>query len=123
MNCTRVVLLASLAGLFAFTTDAQAGKKLYVGNLPFSSTDRFGIFDPSTTPPTEIQDLGIALHGAKSGTFQNPGNPLPADSSRGIVNPGADGLGDAGFFDVFYTGSPGDFPASSFFDVFLEITD
>src|SRR5689334_14721224 len=123
MNRTCFVLLASLVGPFLFSADAQAGKKLYVGNLPFSSTDRFGVFDPSTTPPTEVQILGVALQDARIGTLQNPGNPLPASSSVGIVNQGPDGLGDAGVFNVFYNGSPGAFPANSFFDVFLDITD
>ena len=86
MNRTCFVLLASLVGSFLFSADAQAGKKLYVGNLPVSPTDRFGVFDPSTTPPTEVQDLGIALQGAQTGTVQNPGNPLPASSSVAILN-------------------------------------
>jgi hypothetical protein len=123
MSRTYLVLLASLAGIVAFTTEVQAGKKLYVGNLPFSATDRFGIFDPSTSPATELQDVGISLNDARIGNLQNPGSSLPAGSSVGIVNPGSDGLGDAGLFDIFCTGSPGDFPASSFFDVFLGITD
>jgi len=62
------------------------------------------------------------LQEARPGTLQNPGSPLPANASVGIVNPGADGLGDAGFFDVFYDGPANDFPARSFFDVFTEIT-
>ena len=123
MRRTHFVLLASLTGMLALATEAQAGKKLYVGNLPYSSSDKVGVFDPSTSPATELQDVTISLNDARIGTMQNPGNPLPASSSLGIVNPGADGLGDAGFFDVFYTGAPGDFPASSFFDVFTEITD
>jgi hypothetical protein len=123
MSRTHLVLFASLAAVFTLVTEAQAGKKLYVGNLPFSATDQFGIFDPSSSPATELQDVGISLNGAHIGTLQNPGSPLPASSSLGIINPGPDGLGDAGFFDVFYDGPAGDFPASSFFDVFTEITD
>jgi hypothetical protein len=123
MSRTHFVLLASLAGIIAFATEAQAGKKLYVGNLPFSATDKVGIFDPSTNPATELQDVTISLNDARIGTMQNPGNQLPSSSSLSIVNPGPDGLGDAAAFDVFYTGPPGDFPASSFFDVFTEITD
>jgi hypothetical protein len=123
MSRTYLVLLASLAGTVAFTTEVQAGKKLYVGNLPFSATDRFGIFDRSTSPATELQDVSVALNDARIGTLQNPGSSLPASTSAGIVNPGSDGLGDAGFFDVFSIGSPGVFPASSFFDVFFGITD
>jgi hypothetical protein len=119
----HLVLFASLAGVLAFATDAQAGKKLYVGNLPYSATDKVGIFDPSTSPATELQDVRISLNGAHIDNMQTPGAALPSSSSLGIVNPGPDGLGDAAFFDVFYTGAPGDFPANSFFDVFTEITD
>jgi hypothetical protein len=115
--------MASLAVVLALTTEAQAGNRLFVGNLPFSATDGFGIFDPSTSPATEVQDVGISLNGAHVGTMQNPGSTLSASSSLGIANPGADGLGDAGFFDVFYDGLASDFPAISFFDVFLDITD
>jgi hypothetical protein len=123
MTRTHLVLFGTLAAVFAFATEVQAGKKLYVGNLPFSSTDKIGIFDPSTNPATELQDVTISLHNAGIGTLQNPGGPLPSSSSLSIVNPGADGLGDAARLDVLYTGSPGDFPANSFFDVFTEITD
>jgi hypothetical protein len=123
MSRTYLVLFAGLAGIFACATEVQAGKKLFVGNLPFSATDKVGIFDPSTSPATELQDFGISLNGAHIGTLQNPGSTLPSSSSLGIVNPGPDGLGDAGFFDVFYNGPAGDFPANSFFDVFTEITD
>ena len=40
-----------------------------------------------------------------------------------LSTPDPAGFGDAGFFDVFYAGAAGDFPARSFFDVFTEITD
>ena len=119
---TYLVLFTSLAGILAFTSEAQAGKKLYVGNLPFSATDQFGIFDPSTSPASELQDVGISLKEAHSSTVQGT-SPIQARTSVGVVNPGSDGLGDAAVFDVFYNGSPGDFPANSFFDVFTEITD
>jgi hypothetical protein len=69
-----------------------------------------------------LQDVAVTLNGAQAGTIQNPGGTLPASSSLGVVNPDSSGLGDAGFFDVYYDGLAGDFPASSFFDVFAEMS-
>jgi hypothetical protein len=123
MTRKNLVVAASLAAILAFATEARAGKKLYVGNLPFSATDKVGIFDPSTSPATELQDVTISLHDARIGTMQNPGGPLPASASLSIVNPGSDGLGDAASLGVFYDGPANNFPANSFFDVFVEITD
>ena len=118
MTRTYLVLLASLAAVCGFATEAKAGKKLYVGNLPYSATDKVGIYDPSTNPATELQDVGISLKEAHSSIGHGQQSPIQARTSLGIVNPGPDGLGDSAAFDVFYTGSPADFPADSFFDVF-----
>lgn len=122
MTRSCLVLLAGLAGVSALAPEAQAGNKLFVGGLSWTTSD-FAFVDKSIDPGTAVQDVSISLRDAHGGTSQNPGNTLPATSSVGIVNPGPDGLGDAGFFDVFYTGSPGDFPTSSFFNVLLDITD
>ena len=65
MSRTYLVVLTSLTALLAFATEAQAGKKLYVGNLPYSSTDKVGVFDPSTVPATELQDIAISLQDAR----------------------------------------------------------
>ena len=82
-----------------------------------------GFVNPSTNPPTPLQDVAIVLNDARVGTLQNPGSPLPASSLLGIVNPDALGLGDPAFFDVFFTGPTNDFSADSFFDVFLQASD
>jgi hypothetical protein len=66
---------------------------------------------------TPVENLDISLNTAQTGTLQS------VSSSLGIVNPDSNGLGTAATFDVFYTGSPGDFPASSFFDIFVDIND
>lgn len=122
MTRSQLKLTVILAGFLAFTTEAQAGKKLYVGNLPYSATDGFSISDKSTLPATAVMDVKLSLSG-RTGTLQNPGSTLPTSSSLGIINPGLDGLGDAGFIDIFYDGPAGDFPAISFFDIFTEISE
>jgi hypothetical protein len=123
MNRTNLVLFAGFAAICSFATEAQAGKKLYMGNLPFSSSDKVGVFDPSTIPATELQDVSMFLNNAQIGTMQSPGGPLPSSSSLSIVNPGPDGLGDAASFDVSWSGGGDDYPQESFFDVLLAITD
>jgi len=120
---STLVLIASLAGVLAFTTEAEAGKKLYVGNLPYSSTDKVGAFDPSTVPATEVQELSLSLQDARTGTVQNPGDPLASSSSLSIVNPGPDGLGDAASLKVSWSGPGQDMPQESFFVLHLAITD
>lgn len=120
MTRSQLILVASLAGVVALAAEAQAGNKLFVGGLSWTSAD-YGFVDTSTASPTVVMDVNLSLSG-RAGTLQNPGSTLPTSSSLGIINPGLDGLGDAGFFDVFYDGPAGDFPASSFFDIFTEIT-
>jgi len=66
---------------------------------------------------TPVERLDIFLNTSRAGALQS------ASSSLGIVNPDSKGLGDASSFDVFYTGLAGDFPANSFFDIFVDITD
>lgn len=119
---SQFMLFVSLAGILASTTEAQAGKKLYVGNLPFSAADGFAILDKSTPPATAVMDATLSLSG-RTGTLQNPGSPLATSSTLGIINPGLDGLGDAGFIDVFYDGPAGDFPATSYFDLVTAISE
>ena len=69
-----------------------------------------------------MQDVSVVLQDVRTGTLQNPLGPLPTATTMGIVNPDPLGLGDAAFFDVFYDGPANDFPADSFFDVFVDFT-
>ena len=118
MNRKYLVVPAVLAGLFVVATEAQAGKKLYVGNLPFYSR----IVDSSTDPDTDLQHVSVSLKEAYSSSSGGT-TPIQASATLGLVNPGSDGLGDAGFLDVFYDGSPSEFPASSTFNLFSDFTD
>lgn len=120
MTRSHLVLIACFAGVVAFAVEARAGNKLFVGGLSWTTAD-YGFVDTSTAPATVVMDVNLSLSG-RAGTLQNPGSTLPTSSSLGIINPGLDGLGNAGFFDVFYDGPAGDFPADSFFDIFTEIT-
>ena len=122
MTRSHVVLIISLAGLVSLVSEAEASNKLFVGGLSWSTDDSFSFVDTTTGPGTVVQDVSISLRDSRAGTLLSPGTTLLASSSTGVVNPGLDDLGDAGFFDVFYAGTPGDFPTSSFFDVLLEIT-
>ena len=112
----RVFSLAVVIAVASFTT-TLATEKVVIEH------EGFQFVDPSTNPPTPLQDVAVTLNGAHAGTMQNPGSTLPSSSSLGIVNPDPAGFGDAAFFDVFYAGAPGDFPARSFFDVFTEMSD
>jgi hypothetical protein len=123
MTRSHLVLIAGLAVVVALTTEARAGNKLFVGGLPWDTNEDFAFVDESTDPARVVHDVGISLTDAREGTLLNPGSTLPASSSLGIVNLGPDDLGDAGYFDVFYTGLSGDFPTSSFFDVLFNIID
>lgn len=126
---TNLILVCSLAGLVSVAninpslansrSSAHAVERLTIAPEAIG----FGLVDTSTDPATALQDINFSLNDARIGTVQNPGGTLPANLSGGLVNPGPDGLGDAGFFDVFYSGAPGDFPANSFFDIFTELTD
>lgn len=66
---------------------------------------------------TPVENLDILLNTMQGGALQS------VSSSIGIVNPDANGVGTAATFDVFYTGAAADFPANSFFDIFVDITD
>jgi len=120
MSRSYSLMMAALAGAFAVGAEVRAGNRLYVGNLP--STSGFTFVDKSTDPPTALQDVSVVLQDARTGTPQNPLGTLPTATTMGIVNPDPLGLGDAAFFDVFYTGPANDFPANSFFDVFMDFT-
>jgi hypothetical protein len=122
MSRTYLLLVGGLAVVLAVASFATTAEAVSVHHFSLE-VQGIQFVDPSTSPPTPLQDITFTLNGAHAGTMQNPGGPLPASSSLSIVNPGPDGLGDAGAFDVFYTGSPGDFPANSFFDIFTELTD
>ena len=123
-----LVIFGGLAGVLALanvTPNAQASDNGHAKEsikVVFEEW-KIQLVNPSTNPPTPLQDVNFSLNDARIGTLQNPGGTLPANLSGGLINPGPDALGDAGFLDVFYNGSPGDFPANSFFDVFTEITD
>jgi hypothetical protein len=123
MTRSHRVLIAGLAVVVALTSEARAGNRLFVGGLSWNTDDDLAFVDTSTDPARVVQDVSILLTDARVGTLLSPGSTLPASSSLGIVNLGPDDLGDAGFFDVFYTGLSADFPTSSFFDVFFDITD
>ncbi len=127
MTRKLLVIFGSLAGLLSVTnaTNVQAeGGAHAIETLEVLVEElKFGFVDPATNPATQLQNIGFSLNDFRIGTMQNPGGTLQANLSGGLINPGPDGLGDAGFFDVFYTGSPSEFPANSFFDVFTEITD
>ena len=60
--------------------------------------------DPSTNPPTPLQDVSFALQDARSGTPQNPPGPLATAATVGIVNPDPLGIGDAAIYDFICTG-------------------
>lgn len=121
MTRSCLVLMASLTVVVALVSEASASKRLFVGGLSWNTDDDLAFVDTSIDPARVVQDLSISLTDARAGTLLNPGSTLPASSSLGIVNLGPDDLGDAGFFDVFYTGLSGDFPTSSTFEVFLDI--
>lgn len=121
MTRSQPIIIAGLAVVVALASEARAGNKLFVGGLSWNTDDDFAFVDTSTDPARVVQDLSISLTDARAGTLLNPGSTLPTSSVLGIINLGPDDLGDAGFFDVFYAGLPGDFPTSSTFEVFLDI--
>jgi len=120
----KLTILLGLLVLVAGTSQVQAGKKLYVGNLPYSADDQaLRMEDDSTIPPTPLQDIRVRLNGAHRGTYAAPLDALSMSSSLGIVNPTSNGRGDAGFLTVSYTGPSGSFPLSSVCDMSLDILD
>jgi hypothetical protein len=121
MTRTLWVLCVGFAATI-LATNAYAGKKLYVGNLPFSPADQaLRVEDDSTVPATPIQDIRIVLNSGKEGSYDAPLGAFATVSSLAIVNPGADGRGDAGSLRIGK--GPGAFPASSVFDVSLAFLD
>ncbi len=114
----------SLLALLAATSQVHAGKKLYVGNLPYAADEQaLRMEDDSTIPPTPLQDIRVRLNSAHRGTYAAPLDALSTSSLLGIVNAAANGRGDAGFLAVSYTGPTGSFPLASVFDLSLDILD
>lgn len=120
MTRRHLVLIAGLAVVVTIASEVRAGNKLFVGGLSWS-TDDYAFVDTSTEPARVVHSANLSVTDSRAGTLLNPGSTLPASSSLGIVNLGPDDLGDAGFFDVFYTGLSGDFPTNCTFEVFLDI--
>jgi hypothetical protein len=121
---TCITMLLGLLMLVAAPSEVQAGKKLYVGNLPYSATDQaLRMEDDASRPPTPLQDIRVILNSGRSGTYQAPLGTLPMNTALGIVNAGSNGRGDTGFLAVSFTGAAGSYPSSSVFDMSLDFFD
>ncbi len=108
-------LRTALAGLvlaLALSPTAHAGKKLYVGNLPFSPTDSaLRVIDEAFQPPLELESMGLRVESA--GTPSNPALRLPVAITLGVTDPDAFGRGDSGFANYVYNGAATNYPEAS----------
>ena len=91
--------LAAIASALAVADRAAAVSinftKIKMDYKPQDDKDRIIILDPSTNPPTPVQNFDLVLQDAGVGTPQNPLGPLPLATTIAIDNPDPAGLGDA----------------------------
>jgi hypothetical protein len=120
MRNTFYVSTLVVMAMLTIATQARAGNKLFVGNLPFSQG--FTVTDVSTLPPTDLEDIALDLPNAYEGTPVAPGASLPASFQLGVIDPDPGGFANAGFFDVYYDGTATTFPSSSVFDLYVDFT-
>ncbi len=99
----RKSLMPSLSLLAKFVSTAMADT---VKNVGWGVTYCLKVLnlDPSTYPPTPLQDVGFALQDARSGTPPNPPRPLATVATVRIVNLDPLGIGDAAIYDFIYIG-------------------
>jgi hypothetical protein len=93
-TCVAITAIASTLTV----ADRAAGlnfTKVIMNYKPQDDKDRIIILDPSTIPPTPVQNVDLILQDAGIGTPQNPLGPLPLATTLGIVTPDPAGLGDA----------------------------
>ena len=65
-----------ISAMLTIVVHAQAGNKLYVGNLPFNQGFTFS--DVSAQPPIDLVDILLDLSDAHEGSIGSPGMSLPS---------------------------------------------
>jgi PEP-CTERM motif len=88
--------------------------------LELIGADPSTFYDPSGGKLAPAVETEWSIHRAE---WPSGGVSLAVHPTTGIVPAGADGIQTTSFFDVFYDGPAGSFPADSFFDIFVDITD
>jgi hypothetical protein len=126
------VVLAAIASTLAIAERAVADTitlnfaQIKFEYKPQNDKDSIVVVDPSTSPPTPVQDFKLVLHDSGVGTPQNPLGPLLVASTIGIVNPDPAGLGDAAetyLSKLVQASGSQDTPTESFVVVRAQIND